>query len=127
MPQLPYSIELHDSRLASIAKVDTTASIVLGLSPAYLHRDGKGWVQEAQIVIAAATADCFQYELPARIADGSLKTPAGPYHNLLMLPLSQSGPVRLEIELESGEIVRVQGGSVEVRLFGEPEFIEDVA
>jgi hypothetical protein len=44
-----------------------------------------------------------------------------------MLPLDNSGPVVLELELVSGAVVRVTGEAIRVRLFGEPGFIEDVA
>ena len=125
MPHLPYSIELHDSWLAYITQDSSGATIAL--SPAYIHRGGKGWRQNAEIVVAGALVEGFRYELPARISDGNLKAPGGPYHNLLMLPLASAGPVRLELELESGEVVLVKGESVEVRLLGEATFVEDVA
>ena len=59
-------------------------------------------------------------------SDGALHTAQGPYHNLLMLPLDNGGPVVLELQLVSGAVVRVTGEAIKVRLFGEPEFIEDV-
>ena len=125
MPHLPYSIELHDSRFASIRS--GASAVTIALSPAYLHKDGKGWRQEAELIIAGAVVGSHHDELPTRIADGTLKTPGGPYHNLLMLPLRESGLVKLEIELESGTVIRLEGESVEVRLLGEPKFVEDVA
>ncbi|OZB75671.1 MAG: hypothetical protein B7X37_01400 [Halothiobacillus sp. 14-55-98] len=125
MSHHPYSIELHDSRLSTIRR--ESAELILLLSPAYIHRDGKGWRQMAELAIAGGMGDFNASELPAHISDGTLKTVKGPYQNLLMLPLRDGGPVVLEVELESGAIIRVQGHAVEVRLFGEPEFIEDVA
>jgi hypothetical protein len=59
-------------------------------------------------------------------SDGALHTAQGPYHNLLMLPLDNGGPVVRELQLVSGAVVRVTGEAIKVRLFGEPEFIEDV-
>jgi hypothetical protein len=81
----------------------------------------------AELVIAGGASGAIPDELPTRVSDGKMKTARGPYHNLLMLPLDDGGPVELEVELESGAVVRVTGEAVEVRLLGEPEFIADVA
>ena len=124
LPHFPYSIELHDSRLAEIRREGVT--LVLRLSPAYIHRDGKGWSQEAELVVAGGASAAIPDELPNRISDGALHTAQGPYHNLLMLPLDNGGPVVRELQLVSGAVVRVTGEAIKVRLFGEPEFIEDV-
>src|SRR5947207_15783550 len=118
MPHLPYSIELHDSRLAEIRREG--AVLILRLSPAYIHRNGKGWSQVAELVVAGGASAAIPDDLPTRVADGRLKTARGPYHNLLMLPLDDGGPVVLEIELESGAGVRDTVKAAEVRLFREP-------
>ena len=65
MPHFPYSIELHDSRLAEIRREGVT--LVLRLSPAYIHRDGKGWSQEAELVVAGGASAAIPDELPNRI------------------------------------------------------------
>ena len=125
MPHLPFSIELHDSRLAEIRH--DGASTTIRLSPAYVHRDGKGWSQEAELVIAGGIGDALDVALPVQISDGSLKTAQGPYQNLLTLPLDDHGPVVLELELVSGGSVRFTGKSVKIGLIGQAEFIENVA
>jgi len=124
MPDLPYSIELHDSRLSTIA-VESGIAIVR-LRPAYIHRDGKGWSQDADIIIRESMIEATQPTFPATIADGSLRTRQCPYHNLLYLPLAAAGPVSLELELSSGSVIAVRGNSVEVVLLGESAFLEDV-
>jgi hypothetical protein len=124
VPHLPLSIELHDSDVFSISLDHGIATV--RLRPAYVHRDGKGWNQDADIVIRESTLEGTQAEFPATIADGSLQTENGPYHNLLELPLSADGRVSLNIEFFSGNIATVRGRSVEVILFGAPVFIEDV-
>jgi hypothetical protein len=124
VPHLPYSIELHDSRLAGIEQ--RAGAAVLQLRPAYIHRDGKGWLQNADIVVGLASVDSVRLELPADVADGHLKTQQGPYHNLLGLPLSAPGEVLLTLEFFSNAELRVRGVSAEVVLHGEPEFLEDV-
>jgi hypothetical protein len=124
MPDLPYSIELHDSRVSTIAVEGGTATV--RLRPAYIHRDGKGWCQDADIVIRESMVEATQPEFPAIILDGSLRTDQCPYHNLLYLPMSAAGPVSLELEFSSGGIIKVRGNSVEVVLVGAPVFLEEV-
>ena len=123
MPNLPHSIELHDSRVASAAVVDD--AFVINFAPAYVHRDGKGWVQDARLVLRTAVVEPFDIEFPATVADGTMETSIGPYHNLLTLPLKAGGPVSLEIEFSSGAVLRATGDSVEVALLGPPTYVED--
>jgi hypothetical protein len=125
MAHLPHSVELHDSRAVSIATAE--GALVIQLRPAYVHNQGKGWRQDADLIVNRGSIEGPSVTLPTRIADGNLKTPRGPYHNLLTLPLNDPGPISLELEFESGELVRVEGASIEVRLFGEPQFVEDYA
>ncbi|MGC1175937.1 hypothetical protein [Polaromonas sp.] len=125
MPHLPYSIELHDSKLEAIVSADGAA--ILKLRPAYVHRNGKGWVQSADIRVGTAQVDLGGAALPANLADGRITNEGGPYHNLLDLPLKISGPVVVTLELFSDEVIRVAGIHAEVVLYGEPEFVEDVA
>ncbi|MFZ2267741.1 MAG: hypothetical protein WAV95_09200 [Azonexus sp.] len=122
MPQLPYSIELHDSKLFGVRS--TQEQVTLELRPSYVHRDGKGWRQNADIEIRGVRSEVNTALAPVRIADGDLKTPSGPYHNLLMLPLSDVGPVRLRLELETGEVLELDGSAISVRMLGEPVFVE---
>lgn len=79
MPQLPYSIELHDSELTGIEK--RGESLHIFLSPAYIHRDGKGWSQDVEIIVSEATVEGEEVGLPTKLGDGHMKTPLGPYHN----------------------------------------------
>jgi hypothetical protein len=125
VPHLPYSIELHDSRVSAITQDPSVTKI--SLRPAYIHRDGKGWSQDVDIVIGASTVDGVQPDYPATLDDGKMLTTLGPYHNLLELPLSAPGPMNLELEFFSGSVVRIIGRSVEVVLLGVPVFIENVS
>ena len=81
MPNLPHSIELHDSELSGLAWEGN--SIRIYLTPAYIHRDGKGWTQDVEIIINEATAEGEKVNLPATLDDGYMQTKLGPYHNLL--------------------------------------------
>jgi hypothetical protein len=122
---LPYSIELHDSRVSAIA-LDHGVTTV-NLRPAYIHRDGKGWSQDADIIVQASTLDATQADFPATLADGKMLTKLRPYHNLLELPLVADGPVEAELEFFSGNIAKIVGDSVKVILIGVPVFVENVS
>jgi hypothetical protein len=125
MPDLHHSIELHDSRVSSIDLEGAMATV--RLRPAYVHRDGKGWSQDADIIIRESTVDESPKEFPATIADGTLHTGQGQFPNLLYLPLAAHGPVSLELEFFSGEVSTIRGTSVEVVLISAPVFVEDVS
>jgi hypothetical protein len=121
MPQLPHSVELHDSKLVAIRH--TPEGVTLELRPSYVRRDGKGWRQNADIQVVGASVG-NTVAVPVRIADGELKIPRGPYHNLLMLPLSEPGPVQMKLALESGELIELHGAAIAVHMLGEPVFVE---
>jgi hypothetical protein len=123
MPQLPHSIELHDSELSRIEQRGDSVHIYL--SPAYIHRDGKGWLQEVEIVVSEATVEGGKVDLPTKLGDGHMKTSLGPYHNLLEIPFAFRGPVKLELELMSGEIIKIKGNGVKHEFKGEPVFVEE--
>jgi hypothetical protein len=124
VPHLPYSIELHDSRLEAVV-VDGVA--VVQLRPAYIHGDGKGWTQDADLCIGHPEVQIEGAVLPAKLADGRMKTEQGPHHNLFELPLKESGPVTLTLELFSEALIRISGTGVVVNLYGEAMFVENVA
>jgi hypothetical protein len=123
MPYLPYSIELHDSEIASVSLDNST--VTMNFSPAYVHSGGKGWVRSAQLKVYAATVDSGQTKYPAKVADGRMKTKLGSYHNLLMLPLDTDGDVELEIEFFSGNVLRTKGEGIDLVFTSEPVFVED--
>ena len=123
MPQLPYSIELHDSELAGIEK--KAGDIHIFLSPAYIHRDGKGWTQNVEITVHDATIQPDELTFPVTIGDGSMKTRLGPYHNLLNIPFAVDGPVTLRLELMSGEVITIKGERIEHDFKGEATFVEE--
>lgn len=54
MPPLPYSIELHDSVVTAATVLDE--SLIIEFAPAYVHRDGKGWIQNARLILATLRA-----------------------------------------------------------------------
>lgn len=122
MPQLPHSIELHDSELSGIERKGR--DIHLLFSPAYIHRDGKGWTQEVEIIVREATLEPSRLTLPATVDDGTMHTRLGPYHNLLNIPFAVDGPVKIELELMSGEKVTIEGNGIEHEFKSEAVFVE---
>ena len=125
MPDLPYSIELHDSRISEIERNGNLA--IIRFSHAYVHRDGKGYSQKLEISIDSASAETNSALFPEKVSDGKLKTKLGPYHNLLNLPLDTDGKVEMSIELISGEIIQIKGEGIRVLFLSEPVFLEDVS
>lgn len=124
MSPLPHSIELHDSTLAAV--VQTPDAQIFCLRPAYIHHQGKGWKQDADICLSGSGAIQPPSELPSWIGDGSLTTARRLHDNLLELPLQEEGPVTLNLLLTTGEALQAQGTAVSVVLHGQPRFVEDV-
>ena len=125
MPQLPHAIELHDSILAAMRREGDT--LVLELRPAYVHRDGAGWSQDADLRLAGAIDAAVPIDLPLAIWDGALDTPDGSFDGLLPVPLAISGPVRFACELVSGVCIDIAAGALRIELLGEARFIETLA
>ncbi len=123
MPHLPHSIELHDSRIAHITALQD--DLCISLRPAYINNLGKGWVQDADIIVRSATLEGDISELPALVADGTARTKKGPYHNLLMLPLNDDGPVSLQLELETGNTLTIMGNAMLISLYGDAKYVEN--
>ena len=122
MPQLPHSIELHDSVLAAIR--NDRGSIRLSFSPAYIHRDGKGWIQNVDVIVNAATLAGTSFALPSDVADGTLRTKLGPYHNLLNIPFATTGPVELRLMMRCGADLTIKGSGISHIFIGDPTFVE---
>jgi hypothetical protein len=122
MPSLPYSIELHDSVLTDIERIER--DYVLRLRPAYVHREGNGWTQDIDLVLLDAEVITQTPALPARIADGSMRTPNGPYHNLLTLPLTELGAVVLTLEFFDESVLEVASDGVHAVVQGPLAFVE---
>jgi hypothetical protein len=123
MLHLPHSIGLHDSRIAAVSVIQD--NMCVSLRPAYVHNLGKGWAQEADLIVRSASLVGDISELPALIDDGTARTTKGPYHNLLMLPLNDDGPVSLRLDLESGKTLTITGSAMLINPLGEPTYVEE--
>ena len=122
MPLLPYSIELHDSMLSQIERCEH--DYIVRLRPAYVHREGKGWTQDIDLIFLHAEIDSPIPELPARIADGAMRTPAGPYHNLLNLPLTELGDIAFTLTFLDESKLEIQADGVHAVLQGPLTLVE---
>ena len=123
MPQLPYSIELHDSDLEQVWTQD--GAVHLLFAPAYIHRNGKGWTQEVEVIIRNASMETDNDTWPVTVDDGHMRTELGPYHNLLEVPFAVEGLVELELEFMSGATLIIKGNGIEHEFKGEPVFVEE--
>ena len=117
-------IELHDSELAAVEFRD--GSVLISLSPAYIHRDGSGWLQDATVTIRGATSTPSIADLPAPIWQGSLRIGDTCHSNLIPLTGTFEGLVRLSITLVRGDAFTIEGDHASIELHGQPRFLEKV-
>ncbi len=124
-------IELHDSRVADIGRTDGT--VIVHFLPAYLHKSegrpgvdpGSGWVQEARLIFADATAKGNIPDLPCDVMDGELVVGAERHSNKIPVPLLVASHSELRLIFDSSHTVPVTGSSVRLELLGEPKYVEE--
>lgn len=119
----PYSIELHDSTIDAVVTSDDAWR--LQMRGAYIHCDGKGWSQDVDLVIGGPVTVHAMTEFPAEISNGSVETPRGVIGNLLELPFTRQGPIRLSLVFVDGSELLLEGASITAELLGERRYIED--
>jgi hypothetical protein len=125
------ALELHDSRIDRVDRIDGGA--VIHFSHAYIHKSagtpgkdpGTGWSQEAQLVLAAATDYGNLPPLPVAISDGYLEV-GDIRHGLIPLPFSRRGKANLWLVLENGAEFQVTGERPVIELIGPAKFLENV-
>lgn len=121
----PHAIELHDSTLAAMRREGD--ALVLALRSAYVHRDGAGWSQDADLRLSGAVETVMPADSPLAVWDGLLDTPHGAFEGLLPVLLEIAGPVRFACELVSGVRIDIAAAAFRIELLGEARFIESVA
>jgi hypothetical protein len=117
-------IELHDSELAAVEFSDGSA--LVSLRPAYVHRDGLGWLHDATVTIRGAASAPSIADLPAPIWEGSLRVGDTCHSNLIPLTGTFEGAVRLSISLVRGDAFTIEGDHARIELHGQPRFVENV-
>lgn len=123
-----WAIELHDSTLESIEKNGSTLVAVLS---AYLHSSagspgasrGSGWSQTAHLQIGDGTDNGVG--TPVGLIGGKVDLGDEAHDNLIPLPLTHEGPVRIELESTKGEMVILAGNGLRVVLVGSAVHIEE--
>lgn len=124
-------IELHDSKVAEIATRDAT--VIVHFLPAYLHKSegrpgfdsGTGWVQDARLIFADASASGGFPDLPCEVMDGELVVGSERHDNEIPVPLEVTAPAELRLIFDSIHTVTVTGRGVRLELFGEPRYVEE--
>ena len=124
-------IELHDSTVAEFATLD--GAVIVHFLPAYLHKSegrpgvdsGTGWVQEARLIFADASASGISPELPCDAIDGELVVGEERHDNEIPVPLEVTAPAQLRLIFDSIHTVTVKGRGVRLELLGEPRYVED--
>jgi len=125
------AIEIHDSTLDAVSVRDRQA--VLRFSSVYIHEsDGKpgvdlgsGWVQEALLRISDAVVKRSFSKFPAELLSGYIKLGSAILSNEIPIPLSHNGSVELRLESWNDEFVLINGSSADLKLIGEPKYIEE--
>jgi hypothetical protein len=124
-----HAVELHDSRLAAVSLVDTSA--VLEFSAAYVHESagepsagaGTGWYQPATFTVTAA-AIASPVQVPASVAGGSLRLGSTLHRNLVPAAGTFEGPIELSLQLSTAETLTIRGDSITIKLAGERSPVE---
>ena len=125
------SVELHDSRVAEIARSGSDLHIVF--RPAYVHRadgvagsdPGRGYLQPVEFVFRGAT--CSEIgECRGPVLDGEVSANGVQYLNLVPLSAAIAGDITARLEFSSGGALTVSASSFSCEPIGEvdPSFRE---
>jgi hypothetical protein len=123
---LPHSIELHDSCLGSV-DLRSDGAVVVGLEPAYVHKDGKGWIQKARLLFSSGELKSSREGIPGMVLDGWLSTDTGEIENLVPIGLEIRARITFTAVLRTRQHIVVAGNGFHCELLGEPKYVEDVA
>ncbi len=123
------AIELHDSTLE---RLDMEADAVVVVLSAYVHRSagvpgvdpGSGWSQAARIRCPGGRASAAS-DTPLELAGGRLDLSGRVHDNVIPVPLSHIGSIRLELRGFRGEGMVIEGEALHADLIGEPRYVED--
>jgi len=121
-------LELHDSVLTGARGRETDVL----LAPGYVHRwevregvrFGTGWTCIVRFRIEGLTIERGGPVDAGPLDGGTLETPEGTHANVIPVPLAATGPVRLWLDRSSGRILELSGDGIEVKLVGDPVFVE---
>ena len=123
------SIELHDSSIESISKVEDQLFLFI---KAYIHQSdgipgidkGTGWTQAVVISFYDASFSSKNKEYPIDISDGELLVGQKRLSNLIPIPFIGES-IELKLELINGEEIVLSSQKAEIILLGNPKYIEE--
>lgn len=129
------AIELHDSELVAVSSSED--SIILSLSPAYIHRSsgrpgidaGTGWTQAATLTIIGSSA-FSPVTLPATISQGRLRIGSDLYRNVIPAAGTFESPIEFSAVVFASDFtirgdITIRGSGLTIALQGEPSYVED--
>jgi hypothetical protein len=125
------AIEFHDSTVAAADSDGATLTIVL--SPAYIHRSagapgadsGTGWSQDVVMVLYDCQMASEFPGLPLVLYDGLATIGDQTYAGAVPLPLSDAGPVCMDLSFENGAHVRLSAAKIRVDAIGDATYLEE--
>jgi hypothetical protein len=124
-------IELHDSTIVKFAT--RKGALIVHFLPAYLHKSegrpgfdvGTGWVQEARLIMASASASGRPPQLPCDLIDGELVVGEKRCENQIPVPLDSTAPAQLRLIFDSANQITIKSQGVRLELLGEPSHVEE--
>ena len=130
-PVINRAIELHDSYVAVLERIDDRVRLVL--EPAYVHESpgipgvdpGVGCLQTLELLFDSGSIAGVLTALPFDVSDGTLTVNTKVFSNLLPLPLSHVGTVEMNLLLKSNERAVIRSRSIAVGFEGLPEDYEE--
>jgi len=130
--KLNAGIELHDSVLAEISRLESTVEIAL--RPAYVHQsvgqpgvdDGIGLVQNVAISVEKGSVTGDVGELPSDIFEGEIEVGQQAFPNMIALPCDVAGSATLTLFLspDNRKLV-IHGRRITIRLDGQASYVEE--
>lgn len=124
-------LELHDSTLSKIEKIDD--NIILILDSAIAHHsegtpaidDGTCWKQKIEIILSNAILKIKPKEIPNEIIDGYLIVNEKKYDNMFKTSLNVSGNIILDITTGRNENLNIEAKHIEINEIENPVYIQD--
>lgn len=123
-------LELYEARL-SYLRLDSEPA-ECHFSYAHIHKTrgmpprdtGRGWSQEAVLLMEDASLVTDRPSLPNTIVDGYLEA-VGTRHEPLPLPFERSGAARLYLRFADDSSLELRGNNPTIKLLGEKVFLQD--
>ena len=125
-------IELHDSEIAEISPA-ADGKMIVRFSSAYIHEShkvpgidgGKGFVQEADLIVTEGKVAGNLPRFPTDISDGSIVLNRQRVDNIIPIPFDFIGEFSIGIVFVSGDNVQIRGTGAKLVLHGEPVYVEE--